>query len=81
MGIPKSTLHNAVCKRLCLAPYKVQLLHEIKTKYKNKRVGLQFAATMLDEIEENNDFLENLLFTDEVTFHVSGSVNWHYCRI
>lgn len=41
--IPKSTLHKIVCKCLCPTPYKIQFLHEIKPKYKNKR--LQIAVT------------------------------------
>lgn len=51
----------------------VQVLHALKPTNKNKK--LHFAVTMQDRIENNNDFLENLLFTDEATFHVSGSVN------
>lgn len=79
LGIPKSTVYKVVRKRLKLRAYKIQLLHEIKITDKVKRVD--FAVFILDSIEENENFLENVMFSDEATFHVSGSVNRHNCRI
>ena len=39
-------------------------------------VRLQFAQFMLDKQTENQDFLNDLLFTDEATFTRRGVFNW-----
>jgi hypothetical protein len=36
---------------------------------------------MLSRIEENNNYLDLVLFSDESTFHVCGKFNRHNCRI
>jgi hypothetical protein len=36
---------------------------------------------MLGRIEENESYLDLVLFSDESTFHVCGKVNRHNCRI
>ena len=36
---------------------------------------------MLSRIEENGNYLDLVLFSDESTFHVCGKVNRHNCRI
>lgn len=79
LGLPRSTVHKVVHKRLRLTAYKIQLLHHIKPADKIKR--FDFAVSMLDKIEENNNFLKTVIFTDEATFHVNGTVNRHNCRI
>jgi hypothetical protein len=35
----------------------------------------EFAVTMLEKLDEDNDFLRKIMFSDEATFHVSGKVN------
>ena len=34
-----------------------------------------FAEEMLQRIEDDNDYLNSVVFSDEATFHVSGKVN------
>ena len=36
---------------------------------------------MLSHIEDDEDYLKKVMFTDEACFHVSGKVNWHNVRI
>ena len=36
---------------------------------------------MLSRIEDDEDFLKKVMFTDEACFHVSGKVNRHNVRI
>lgn len=79
LNIPKSTLHDVIRKRLRLHAYKIQLRHEIKTADRPKRTA--FASFMLNEIDDNPNFLKRVLFSDEATFHTSGVVNRHNCRI
>jgi len=71
IGVPRSTLHDIVHKHLCLRAYKLQLLHHIKSDDHRKRTD--FAVEMLSRIEENDNYLDLVLFSDESTFHVCGS--------
>ena len=79
LGVGQSKVHNVVRKRLGLKPYKLQLLHEIKPIDKPKRFN--FAVDMLDKIDRDPTFLQNIIFSDECTFRVSGHVNKHNVRI
>ena len=79
LRVPHSTVHNIVHKRLCLRAYKLQLLHHIKPDDHRKRTD--FAVEILSLIEENDNYLNLMLFSDESTFHVCGKVNRHNCRI
>ena len=78
LGVPRSTVHNIVHKCLRLRAYKLQLLHHIKPDDHRKRTD--FAVEMLSHIEENDSYLDLVLFSDESTFHVCGKVNRHNCR-
>ena len=40
-----------------------------------------FAAEILCRIDEDNDYLKRVCFSDEATFHTSGVVNRHSVRI
>jgi hypothetical protein len=60
-----------------LRAYKLQLLHHIKPDDHLKRTD--FAVEMLSRIEENDNYLDLVLFSDESTFHVCGKVNRHNC--
>jgi hypothetical protein len=42
---------------------------------------VQFAVDILDRIDEDEHFFNNAVFSDEATFHLSGKVNRHNCRI
>ena len=72
-GIPKSTVHKVVHKRLCQTAYKLQLLHDIRPTDKKQRS--HFAVSLVYRIEENNNFLNNVVYTDAANFHISGTVN------
>ncbi|KAG8325879.1 hypothetical protein J6590_055776 [Homalodisca vitripennis] len=41
----------------------------------------EFCAVMLDRIGKDETFLNSIIFSDESTFHISGKVNTHNCRI
>ena len=78
-NVPRSTVHRVLHKRLRLYPYKVQIVQQIKPDDRPRRQA--FAIEMLDRIDRDPQFLGNVLFSDEATFHVSGSVNRHNVRI
>jgi hypothetical protein len=79
LGVPRTTVHNIVHKRLYLRAYKLQLLHHIKPD--DHRKGTDFAVEMLSRIEENDSYLDLVLFSDESVFHVCGKVIRHNCHI
>jgi hypothetical protein len=41
----------------------------------------EFAVTMLEKLDEDNEFLRKIMFSDEATFHISGEVNKQNVRI
>ena len=59
-------------------PYKMQLVHELKPQDLNQRA--HFCGRLLDFINEQPDFLSNLIMSDEAHFHINGAVNRHNCR-
>jgi hypothetical protein len=79
LGVPCSTVHNIVHKRLRLRACKLQLLHHIKPDDHRKRTD--FAVETLSRREENDNYLDLVLFSDESTLHVCGKVNRHNCHI
>jgi hypothetical protein len=68
--IPRSTVHDVLCKRLRLRAYKIQMIHELKLSDQVERTN--FAVDMLERIDTSPTFLHQVFFSDEVTFHVNG---------
>jgi hypothetical protein len=75
----KTTIQNVLHKRLRLHAYKIQLRHEIKVTDHPKRV--EFANFMLTEIDDSEDYLQRVMFTDEATFHINSCVSHYNCRV
>lgn len=59
-------------------PYKVQLVQELSEDDPDRR--LQFCEIMQDLCNRNPRFVRNILFSDEATFCLHGSVNRQNCR-
>jgi hypothetical protein len=66
-------------KRLRFTGNKLQLLHAIRPGDTRKRQD--FAADMLNEIDNDELFLERIVFSDEATFHISRHVHRRNIRI
>ena len=79
LGMPKTTVHTIVHKRLRLRAYKIQLVQKLQRNDRPKRV--EFANALLARIDDDNDFLNHVAFSDEATFHTCGKVHRHNCRI
>ncbi|CAF5023232.1 unnamed protein product, partial [Rotaria sp. Silwood1] len=78
VNLPKSTVHLAMRNVLGYKPYKMHLTQQLDDEDKNVRVVM--AETLLPILDdENNDGL--IFFSDEATFHISGMVHKHNCRI
>lgn len=79
LGIPKSTVHDVLHKRLRLHAYKIQLVQKLQPNDLPARYD--FASNMLLKIDNDNGYLQKVVFSDESTFHINGIVNRHNCRI
>ncbi|GBL95911.1 hypothetical protein AVEN_227144-1 [Araneus ventricosus] len=66
LQIPRSTLHDIEDKILRLYACKLQLLHELKPDDKPHRT---FAEEMLQKMEEDENFLQRVMFSNKATFH------------
>ena len=73
LAIPRSTVHKVLHKRLRLHAYKLQIVQALKPDDRPRRAA--FPEEMLQRIEDDNDYLNSVVFSDEATFHVSGKVN------
>lgn len=78
-GIPQKTVWRVLRKRLHLKPYRFTMVQQITDQDKVARA--EFCDKMLNVIEEDETFLNSIIFSDESTFHISGNVNTHNCRI
>ena len=79
LNLTPSAVHKTLRKTLRFYPYKIKLVHAMKPEDGPARV--RFAGTMLENVAEDDSYLNNISFSDEATFHVSGIVNRHNVRI
>ena len=78
-GMSLSTVRRAT-KKLKLHPYRVQLMHELKDLDKQKR--LNYCRWFRNLINRNGiDILDQIYYTDEAWFHLSGYSNSQNYRI
>lgn len=78
-GIPKTSVFRILHGVLQLYPYKLQSLHQLLPNDTAKRI--EFANWALAKIEEDPQWLLNILWTDEAHFSLHGTVNTHNSRI
>ncbi|GFU28646.1 RNA-directed DNA polymerase from mobile element jockey [Trichonephila clavipes] len=78
-GIPYTTVWLALRSTLRCYPYKIHRHHELLPGDSVNRRA--FAAWAFQKMADDNDWLSNLLGTDEAHFTLRGSVNTHNCRI
>jgi transposase len=79
LQVPQQTVWKILRKRLKMTPYKLQILQHLREDDKIKR--LDFCSEMLQRNEEDDNFCERIIFSDESTFHLSGKVNKQNVRI
>ena len=75
LDLPISTVYKVIKKKLRLYTYKAQIVQVLKPDYRPKKMA--FATNTLRRIEDDADFLKSIMFSDELSFHVSGIVNRH----
>lgn len=79
LDITRSSMQRILTKDLHLHAYKVQLTQELKPRDHLQR--LTFANWILDKKENDADFRNKIIFSDEAHFHLGGFVNKQNCRI
>jgi hypothetical protein len=75
-GIPKSTVVKILKKRLAMRPYHLKMVHELKDS--DFAARLEFAEWFLDQ---EDDFVDSVLWTDEAHFHLDGSLSNKNCVV
>lgn len=79
LGLTKSTVHRILKLDIRLYPYKIQSAQALLDDDYDRRV--ECCELLLYHINGDPTFLDNLWWSDECTFHVSGKVNKQNCRI
>lgn len=59
-------------------PYKIRRVQELYEDDFDRR--LEFCETIMDICNRDNNFVRNVVFSDEATFCLNGTVNRHNCR-
>ena len=78
VDMPKTTVHRIMRNVLGYKPYKMHATQQLEDEDMDVRVVMsEILLPILDA--ETNDGL--IFFSDEATFHVSGMVHKHNCRI
>ena len=67
-----------ITKREKFKPYKIHLLQELSEDDFDRRI--QFCKIIMDKLNQNVNFVNHILFSDESTFCLNGHVNRHNCR-
>jgi len=75
--ISKSSVHNTL-QRAKFHPFKVTLVHKLNEDDFDRRD--EFSEEMMLRIDEDPNFPFNIVFSDEATFQLDGTLNRHNCR-
>lgn len=67
-----------ILKRERYYPYKIRLVQELSDDDFNRR--LEFCESVMDICNRDDNFVQNVVFSDEATFCLNGTVNRHNCR-
>ena len=73
LGLSCSSIHRILKNDLQLHPYRIQIKQTLTQNDMAKRV--EMCQWFESKIEESPDFLQNVWFSDEVHFSLSGHVN------
>ncbi|EFN69413.1 hypothetical protein EAG_15649, partial [Camponotus floridanus] len=67
-----------ILKKNKFHPYKMTFVQELAEDDFDRR--LEFCETMLAKFETDDNLHKKIVFSDEATFEITGSVNKHNCR-
>lgn len=78
LGIAKTTTHRILRLDLCQHPYKMVLTQKLKPE--DHRMRREFADWALSMLDDNPNFGQTIIFSDEAHFWLNGYVNKQNCR-
>jgi len=78
LEISRSSIQRMLRKDIKAFPYKLQTVHKLEED-NDRRV--EMCETLFYHYENDPSILDNIWFSDEVVFHLSGRVNRHNTRI
>ena len=78
LGLPRATACKVLHFTLKKKAYRIQKLHKQEAEDYAARRTMCYD---LCEAAEGELLMDNILFSDEATFHICGMVNGHNCRI
>ena len=76
LSVPQTSIRQIIMQ-IGLKPYRSRLIHGFLEDDLDRR--LQFSEIMLNKIEENPGILDNIVWSDEASFKLSGYINRHNC--
>lgn len=79
LGITKSSMQRILKSDLKLFPYKIQSTQALLPRDPEQR--LQYSTRFLDMNRSDENFIKNLIMSDEAHFHLNGYVNKQNCRV
>ncbi|GFV87672.1 uncharacterized protein TNCV_779561 [Trichonephila clavipes] len=79
LGVPYSSVECTEKSGVHFSPYKI--CHNQQLMANNREKRLTFALTFLARVEVDASWPWKILWSDEVHFHQSGTVNIHNCRM
>jgi hypothetical protein len=74
-----SNLWQVLQKHLHLKVYKLSIVQHLADA--DKALRKEFCIQMFHLMQDDERFLDSIIFSDESTFYVSGKVSTHNCRI
>ncbi|GBM88536.1 hypothetical protein AVEN_40713-1 [Araneus ventricosus] len=79
LDMPVSTVHKVLRKILRLYAYEVRIVRALEPDDRSRRA--YFATDMLRRIDDDSEFLNRIMFSDEACFSLFGIINRHNVRI
>ena len=78
LNISRASIQRMLRKDIRMYPYKIQVVHNLEPQDYDSR--MEMCETLLHHYETDPAIMEQLWFSDEALFHLSGRVNRHNTR-
>jgi hypothetical protein len=77
LNIPQATVHKILKVKLHEHAYKIQVVQMLQEE--DYHATLDFCTQIRSTVTNSHEVLEELMFSDDTTFHISGKVKRHSC--
>jgi len=79
LDISRSSIQRMLRRDIKEFTYNMQTVHKLEEEHNDRRV--EMCETLLNHHKNNSSILDNIWFSDEAVFYLSGRVNRHNTRI